>query len=158
MLRVKPSVLFDIEPILGAFLSGTIFALVFPNRGSLDISMKGFSYGFLIPIFFINVGLNYDIQILTNSTFYFEVLILFCLAIFVKLVPSFFMYFFGIKIREIFAGGLLLSARFSLIIAMAEIGLELGLLSQKVESEIIFLAALTATFAPIGYKFFSIKK
>ena len=152
------SVLFDIEPILGAFLAGTIFALVFPNRGSLDISMKGFSYGFLIPIFFINVGLNYDIQILTNKTFYLEVFILFCLAIFVKLVPSLFMYFFGIKIRDIFAGGLLLSARFSLIIAMAEIGLELGLLSQKVESEIIFLAALTATFAPIGYKFFSIKK
>ena len=152
------SVLFNIEPILGAFLAGTVFALVFPNRGSLETSLKGFSYGFLIPIFFINIGLNYDIGILTNRTFYVEVIFLFALAIFVKLVPSFVMLIFNIKIRDIFAAGFLLSARFSLIIAMAEIGVELGLLSQKVESEIIFLAALTATFAPIGYRFFSIKK
>ncbi|RZP24692.1 MAG: cation:proton antiporter [Candidatus Actinomarinales bacterium] len=152
------SVLFDIEPILGAFLAGTVFALVFPNRGSLETSLKGFSYGFLIPIFFINIGLNYDIRILTNATFYVEVLLLLGLAILVKLVPSFLMAIFDIKIRDIFAAGFLLSARFSLIIAMAEIGVELGLLSQQVESEIIFLAALTATFAPIGYRFFSIKK
>ena len=152
------SVLFNIEPILGAFLAGTVFALVFPNRGSLETSLKGFSYGFLIPIFFINIGLNYDIGILTNRTFYVEVIFLFALAILVKLVPSFVMLIFNIKIRDIFAAGFLLSARFSLIIAMAEIGVELGLLSQKVESEIIFLAALTATFAPIGYRFFSIKK
>ena len=152
------SVLFDIEPILGAFLAGTVFALVFPNRGSLETSLKGFSYGFLIPIFFINIGLNYDIGILTNTTFYVEVIFLLGLAILVKLVPSFFMAIFDIKIRDIFAAGFLLSARFSLIIAMAEIGVELGLLSQQVESEIIFLAALTATFAPIGYRFFSIKK
>ena len=152
------SVLFNIEPILGAFLAGTVFALVFPNRGSLETSLKGFSYGFLIPIFFINIGLNYDIGILTNRTFYVEVIFLFALAILVKLVPSFVMLVFNIKIRDIFAAGFLLSARFSLIIAMAEIGVELGLLSQKVESEIIFLAALTATFAPIGYRFFSIKK
>ena len=152
------SVLFNIEPILGAFLAGTVFALVFPNRGSLETSLKGFSYGFLIPIFFINIGLNYDIGILTNRTFYVEVIFLFALAILVKLVPSFVMAIFNIKIRDIFAAGFLLSARLSLIIAMAEIGVELGLLSQKVESEIIFLAALTATFAPIGYRFFSIKK
>ena len=152
------SVLFDIEPILGAFLAGTVFALVFQNRGSLETSLKGFSYGFLIPIFFINIGLNYDIGILTNTTFYVEVIFLLGLAILVKLVPSFFMAIFDIKIRDIFAAGFLLSARFSLIIAMAEIGVELGLLSQQVESEIIFLAALTATFAPIGYRFFSIKK
>ena len=152
------SVLFDVEPILGAFLAGTVFALVFPNRGSLETSLKGFSYGFLIPIFFINIGLNYDIGILTNTTFYVEVIFLLGLAILVKLVPSFLMAIFNIKIRDIFAAGFLLSARFSLIIAMAEIGVELGLLSQQVESEIIFLAALTATFAPIGYRFFSIKK
>jgi len=152
------SVLFDVEPILGAFLAGTVFALVFPNRGSLETSLKGFSYGFLIPIFFINVGLNYDIEILTNSTFYKEVFFLLVLAISVKVIPAFLMAFFNISLRDIIAGGFLLSARFSLIIAMAEIGVELGLLNQKVESEIIFLAALTATFAPIGYRFFSIKR
>ena len=152
------SVLFNVEPILGAFLAGTVFALVFPNRGTLETSLKGFSYGFLIPIFFINVGLNYDIQILSNRSFYSEVAVLFVVALLVKLLPSLIMFFFNIKIRDIFAAGFLLSARFSLIIAMAEIGVELGLLDEVLEAEIIFLAALTASFSPLGYKIFSSKK
>ena len=51
LVLVGVSVFFDIEPILGAFLAGTIFAFTFSNRGTLESSLKGFSYGFLIPIF-----------------------------------------------------------------------------------------------------------
>ena len=65
---VGVAVLFDIEYILGAFLAGTLFAFTFPNRGSLENSLKGFSYGFLIPIFFINIGLNYDCLLYTSPS------------------------------------------------------------------------------------------
>ena len=149
---VGVSVLFEIEPILGAFLAGTIFAFIFPNRGSLESSLKGFSYGFLIPIFFINIGLNYDISVFSNTQFYIEVLYLFGIAIVVKLLPTILLIFSGINLKQIFAGGLLLSARFSLIIAMAEIGVEIDLISKAIEQQIILLAVLTATIAPIGYK------
>ncbi len=151
------AVLFDIEAILGAFLAGTIFAFIFPNRGSLESSLKGFSYGFLIPIFFINIGLNYDVSVFSNTQFYIEVLYLFVIAIAVKLFPTILLIFAGIKIKQILAGGFLLSARFSLIIAMAEIGVEIDLISKAIEQQIILLAVLTATIAPIGYKLLSPK-
>ena len=151
------AVLFDIEAILGAFLAGTIFAFIFPNRGSLESSLKGFSYGFLIPIFFINIGLNYDVSVFSNTQFYVEVLYLFVIAIAVKLFPTILLIFAGIKIKQILAGGFLLSARFSLIIAMAEIGVEIDLISKAIEQQIILLAVLTATIAPIGYKLLSPK-
>ena len=151
------AVLFDIEAILGAFLAGTIFAFIFPNRGSLESSLKGFSYGFLIPIFFINIGLNYDVSVFSNTQFYVEVLYLFVIAIAVKLFPTILLIFAGIKIKQILAGGFLLSARFSLIIAMAEIGVEIDLISKAIEQQIILLAVLTATIAPIGYKLLSSK-
>ena len=151
------AVLFDIEAILGAFLAGTIFAFIFPNRGSLESSLKGFSYGFLIPIFFINIGLNYDVSVFSNTQFYVEVLYLFVIAIAVKLLPTILLIFAGIKIKRILAGGFLLSARFSLIIAMAEIGVEIDLISKAIEQQIILLAVLTATIAPIGYKLLSSK-
>ena len=149
---VGVAVLFEIEAILGAFLAGTIFAFIFPNRGSLESSLKGFSYGFLIPIFFINIGLNYDISVFSNTQFYIEVLYLFGIAIVVKLIPTILLIFSGINLKQIFAGGFLLSARFSLIIAMAEIGVEIDLISKAIEQQIILLAVLTATIAPIGYK------
>jgi len=149
---VGVAVLFEIEAILGAFLAGTIFAFIFPNRGSLESSLKGFSYGFLIPIFFINIGLNYDITVFSNTQFYVEVLYLFGIAIVVKMLPTILLIFSGINLKQIIAGGFLLSARFSLIIAMAEIGVEINLISKAIEQQIILLAVLTATIAPIGYK------
>ena len=154
---VGVAVLFEIEAILGAFLAGTIFAFIFPNRGSLESSLKGFSYGFLIPIFFINIGLNYDISVLSNTEFYIGVMYLFAIAIIVKLLPTLLLAFSGVSFRQIFAGGFLLSARFSLIIAMAEIGVEIDLISKSIEQQIILLAVLTATVSPIGYKLLSPK-
>tara|TARA_B100001123_G_scaffold312437_1_gene349483 strand:- start:853 stop:2007 length:1155 start_codon:yes stop_codon:yes gene_type:complete len=152
---VGVAVLFEIEAILGAFLAGTIFAFIFPNRGSLESSLKGFSYGFLIPIFFINIGLNYDISVFSNTEFYIGVMYLFAIAIVVKLLPTLLLAFSGVSFRQIIAGGFLLSARFSLIIAMAEIGVEIDLISKSIEQQIILLAVLTATISPIGYKLLS---
>ena len=106
----------------------------------------------MIPIFFINIGLNYDISVFSNTQFYIEVLYLFGIAIVVKLLPTILLIFNGINLKQIFAGGFLLSARFSLIIAMAEIGVEIDLISKAIEQQIILLAVLTATIAPIGYK------
>ena len=154
---VGVAVLFDIEYILGAFLAGTLFAFTFPNRGSLENSLKGFSYGFLIPIFFINIGLNYDIEVFKNTEFYIQVLSLLGIALIVKIVPSLFLIFTKIKFRQLVAGGFLLAARFSLIIAMAEIGVELELISKELEQQIILLAVLTATISPIFYRIFSPK-
>ena len=154
---VGVAVLFDIEYILGAFLAGTLFAFTFPNRGSLENSLKGFSYGFLIPIFFINIGLNYDIEVFKNTEFYIQVLSLLGIALIVKIVPSIFLIFSKIKFRQLVAGGFLLAARFSLIIAMAEIGVELELISKALEQQIILLAVLTATISPIFYRIFSPK-
>ena len=154
---VGVAVLFEIEAILGAFLAGTIFAFIFPNWGSLESSLKGFSYGFLIPIFFINIGLNYDISVFSNTEFYIGVMYLFAIAIIVKLLPTLLLAFSGVSFRQIFAGGFLLSARFSLIIAMAEIGVEIDLISKSIEQQIILLAVLTATVSPIGYKLLSPK-
>ena len=154
---VGVAVLFDIEYILGAFLAGTLFAFTFPNRGSLENSLKGFSYGFLIPIFFINIGLNYDIEVFKNTEFYIQVLTLLRNALIVKIVPSLFLKFTKIKFRQLVAGGFLLAARFSLIIAMAEIGVELELISKALEQQIILLAVLTATISPIFYRIFSPK-
>ena len=60
LVFVGIAILLGIEPILGAFLAGTSFAAVFRNRDSLDRKLSGFAYGFLIPIFFINVGIRFE--------------------------------------------------------------------------------------------------
>ena len=64
------------------------------------------------------------------------------------MIPSLFLMFRGFSFREVLAAGTLLSARLSLIIAVATLGVELGLLTGQDRAIVILLAAVTSTLAP----------
>ena len=88
LVFVGLSIALDVEPILGAFLAGSVFAIVFRSRGILEQQLNGFSYGFLIPIFFINVGLRFEIGFLADPAVAARALALIAAAFVVKVVPS----------------------------------------------------------------------
>lgn len=141
-----------IEAILGAFLAGTAFAAVFRHRGGLDQKLTGFSYGFFIPVFFINVGIGFQVDSIAQWDTLRITLGLLAAALAVKIIPSLLLVFRGHSVRESLASGALLSARLSLIIAIAELGVELDLITADMESSIILLAAVTATLAPTLFR------
>jgi Kef-type K+ transport system membrane component KefB len=146
------SMALDVEPILGSFLAGTLFAMVFRNRGSLEHQLNGFSYGFLIPIFFINIGIRFELNVLVEPQILFRALAILAGAVLIKMLPSFFLLLRGFSLREVLAAGVLLSARLSLIIAVAELGVELGFLNSEDRAIVVVLAAVTATLAPTGFR------
>jgi Kef-type K+ transport system membrane component KefB len=141
-----------IEPALGAFAAGTGVATVFRYRGQLDHTLDGLGYGFLIPIFFIGVGLGFRLSAFDNLSAIGFVALLLVISVAVKLVPTLLVLAGRYGLRSASAAGLLLSARLSLIIVVARVGLELGVVSPDLEAQIILLAALTATLAPVGYR------
>lgn len=141
-----------IEAILGAFLAGTVFALVFRHRGSLEQQLSGFSYGFLIPVFFINVGLKFELTKLMEPGVFLLALELIGAALLVKLLPPF-LVLRRMPTREIIASGVLLSARLSLVIAIAQVGADIGLLDPGMHASVILLAIVTSTFSPTCFRF-----
>lgn len=144
--------LLGIEAVLAAFLSGGIIAVVFRERGALDRKLSGFSYGFLIPIFFIDVGIRFDLTAVTDA----EALVftgqLVIAAFVVKTASALVLFLRGHGLRSVAAAAALLSARLSLIIVVAEIGRHLGLLSSSQEGSIILLAIVTTTVAPTLFR------
>ncbi|MBU4389243.1 MAG: cation:proton antiporter [Proteobacteria bacterium] len=146
------SCLLDIEPIIGAFIGGALFSLIFRYRGVLEEKLMGFSYGFLIPIFFIHVGINFDLQVLLDWQIFLNAVALFFIAWIVKIIPSLLFCRKDLSLRECLSCGILLSARLCLIIAAASIGLKLNLISHQIYSSIILLAVLMASIAPILFK------
>lgn len=138
-----------VEVILGAFLAGAIVGLLTEREESpLREKLDAMGYGFFIPIFFINVGMNFNLQaLLASSTALTLVPLLLALAYVVKLVPSL-LYGFQFSWRETLAGGFLLSSRLSLIIAAAAIALEVGAISEAVNAAVILVAVVTCTFSP----------
>jgi Kef-type K+ transport system membrane component KefB len=57
-----------------------------------------------------------------------------------------------LSLKDVIAAGTLLSARLSLIIAVAELGVQLEVIDRALETSIILLAAVTSTLAPAIFR------
>jgi CPA2 family monovalent cation:H+ antiporter-2 len=138
------------EIILGAFLAGAVLTLLrTPDDEALTSQLEAIGFGFFIPIFFILVGVDFDVAILLSSTTSLLLVpVLLLAAILVKFVPAL-LFRSAYSWRETLAAGALLSARLSLIIAASAIGLRLNIISPTVNSAIILVAILTVTLSPV---------
>jgi len=143
---------FNIEPILGAFLAGAMFAFIFRNTGELEARLGGFAYGFFIPIFFINVGLQFPLGTLADPEVLRMALALILIAILIKLGPAMLLVFRGLSPRESLASGVLLAGQLSVIIALAEFGVQIGVIDEGLEAGAILLVGVTAVFSPIIFR------
>lgn len=138
------------EIILGAFLAGVIYSLLFGDRGTeTQHRLEAFGYGFFIPIFFILVGVQFNLgALLGNPETLLLVALLLVAAYLLKLLPA-----FVLRTRfswlESISAGFLMSSRLSLIIAAASIGLRIGAISDAINSAVILVALVSVTLSPI---------
>jgi len=136
------------EIILGAFLAGVMVSLLLKkDAGEVYEKLDAIGYGFLIPIFFIMVGVRFDIRDILSVNALLLVPIILILMYLVKIIPSLiYTFFFGVK--HAVASGVILSARLSLIIATSTIAAEEGLISHTTSSAILLVAILTCVISP----------
>ena len=116
------SALLGVEAILGAFLAGALFTFVFRDRGVLEEQLSSFGYGFFIPVFFINVGIEFPLDELGSADVLGNALALIGVAFLIKIVPSLLLIPFGFRLREALGAGVLLAGQLSVIIALADLG------------------------------------
>lgn len=139
-----------VELILGAFLAGAVAGLVAgPDNDNAKEKLDAIGYGFFIPIFFIMVGVEFNLSALYSSP---QALLLVPLlligAYLVKILPSLLLRR-QFTWRQTIGAGLLLSSRLSLIIAAASIALNIGAISEAINAAIILLAVVSCTLSPI---------
>lgn len=141
-----------VELILGAFLAGAVAGLVAgPDNDNAKEKLDAIGYGFFIPIFFIMVGVEFNLSALFSSP---QALLLVPLlligAYMVKILPSLLLRR-QFTWRQTIGAGLLLSSRLSLIIAAASIALNIGAISEAINAAIILLAVVSCTLSPIFF-------
>jgi Kef-type K+ transport system membrane component KefB/Trk K+ transport system NAD-binding subunit len=152
LIFVVLSELVGTEIILGAFLAGAIVALLrTPEDADLSHQLDSIGYGFFIPIFFVMVGVDFNLSALLESPRALALVpLLLILALLVKILPAL-LFRLNFPWRESLASGALLTARLSLIIAASAIGLRLNVISEASNAAIILVAALTSTLAPLSF-------
>jgi len=138
------------EIILGAFLAGAIISLLADReRSQLHMKMEAIGFGFFVPIFFIMVGVSFDLPALFSSPrALLLVPLLLAVAYAIKILAAL-LFRLNFSWRETLAAGMLLSSRLSLIIAAAAIALGLGIINEATNSAIILIAIVSCTASPI---------
>ena len=140
------------ELILGAFLGGVLASLISePSDEKIRHKLDAIGFGFFVPLFFVYVGVQFELQaFLENRDAWVLLPILLFVAFAIKIVSAL-VFRFVYSWKETLSSGLLLSARLSLIIAASAIGVRFGAITESTNAAIILVAALTATFAPLGF-------
>jgi len=140
------------ELILGAFLGGVLASLLSePNDEKIRHKLDAIGFGFFVPLFFVYVGVRFDLQAFLHNREAWVLLPILLVAAFAIKIISALVFRFAYSWKESLSSGMLLSARLSLIIAASAIGVRLGAISESTNAAIILIAALTAMFAPLGF-------
>lgn len=139
------------ENILGAFLAGVLVSLLSPNQ-ELVHKLDSFGYGFLIPIFFVMVGVNLDVLSLFGDKKLLLLIPLLLLGLLLsKLVPVFLLKRWY-DTKTVISSGFLLTSTLSLVIAAATIGERMKVITPQMSGTLILVAVITSIITPIVFK------
>lgn len=138
------------ENILGSFLAGVVISLIAPNKEFVH-KLDSFGYGFLIPIFFVMVGVKFDLKTLfEDEKTLLLIPLVFVLLFASRIIPTFVMKkWFGWK--KTIASGFLLSSTLSMAIVASSVSLEMGFITPSLNSAIILIVILSCFISPIVF-------
>ncbi|MGP1906660.1 monovalent cation:proton antiporter family protein [Metabacillus sp. JX24] len=139
------------ENILGAFLAGVLVSLLSPNKEMVQ-KMDSFGYGFLIPIFFVMVGVDLDIWSLFKDPKILMLIPLLFIALLISKILPIYLLKRWYDTKTTLAAGFLLTSTLSLVIAAATIGERVNVIDSQMSGALILTAVLTSIFTPIGFK------
>ncbi|MBK3332727.1 cation:proton antiporter [Persephonella atlantica] len=145
--------LLGLEYIIGAFFGGMLFAMVFKKRHEIQEKISSFGYGFLIPVFFIEVGLRFDLFQLLKKEIILGAVTISITVLLIRMIASIPLPLAGFSIKETFAFPFALSMPLTLLVAIATLGMETGVINQEYASMIILASLISGTVYPWLFKF-----
>ena len=145
--------LFGSETILGSFLAGAALRYVggdpvtreLPPAASAKLNALGF--GFVIPLFYVITGVNFDLQALTNISIIVLMLVFFVALLFVRGAPAI-VYRRQIDTRHVVAAGFLQATSLPFIVAATQVGVQLKLISTAISAALVAAGLLSVIIYP----------
>jgi Kef-type K+ transport system membrane component KefB len=141
-----------VEPILGSFLAGVIFGHVFKNKGKFEDKINAIGFGFFIPLFFIGVGANFDLNLFRSMNSVTMSLFLTIMLFLSNVLPLFFSYFMKIKPVGALGISFLLSSPLSLLVVAGTIGVRIELIDTVMKDSLILTAIVSSILFPFLFR------
>ncbi len=145
------ALLAGVEPIVGAFLAGALIAVVLRGKEVLEEKLSVVGHGFLVPIFFVGVGIRFDPGVITPASM--AVVGGLLLAVFLsRAVPALLLLGQGTTLRNALATAALLSCPLTLVVAIATLGADLGVIDARARGTLVLLGMASAVVFPLAFR------
>lgn len=127
---VALSIVLDLDMLLGAFTAGVLYRLLLAGAPERDVEvvetkLEAVGYGFLVPVFFINTGVTFDLESLfsdVRTTVHLPVFLVLLLV--VRGLPSLLSAPKGSSRRDLVATALFGATGLPIIVAVTAIGVD----------------------------------
>ena len=139
--------LLGLESVLGAFLAGTLLSFFIRKKHDLEEKLSSMGYGFLIPIFFIETGMNMNLS-LNDPSILKSVGFFLLLMMAVRLIPIPVLTISPMSLKESFMGAVFLSYPFTLMIAGVQIAQRSGIIDETTATALYLTSALSSLLFP----------
>jgi Kef-type K+ transport system membrane component KefB len=141
-----------LETILAAFLAGATLRLVDRDQQrthpNFQLKLEAIGFGFLIPVFFVASGLQFDLRALLGSPSSLARLPLFVVALLVVRGLPALLYRSVIGDRRVVPAGLLQATSLPFIVAATAIGLDLNLIGPATAAALIGAGLISVVAFP----------
>ena len=134
--------------ITGAFIAGVGLGRS-ALRDKIETKMRPITYGFLVPIFFVSIGLEANVRAIAGTLLPFLV-VLFAVAVVSKVVGAGLgARLAGLNNAESLRVGVGMISRGEVGLIVAGIGVQQGIISSEVFSMVVVLVLLTTLVTPL---------
>jgi Kef-type K+ transport system membrane component KefB len=145
---------FGVDTLLGAFIGGVVLKVADsddrPTQARYQGKLHAIGYGFLVPVFFIVTGVQFDVRSLIASASSLALMPAILAGILVARAAPAVMYRRKLGARPAAAAGLLQATTLTFPVVVAEVGRSLSLLSPATSAALVGAALLSVLLFPAG--------
>ena len=139
---------FGVEAALGAFFAGMVLRRTSTTEDNTEFEEKldAVGYGFFIPVFFVSSGMALDLQSIVENPL--RLLVFFVLLLVVRGGPALLVYRKTLPMRERIEMVLLTATALPLLVALAEIGVDSGVMLPQNAAALVGAGVLSIAIFP----------
>ena len=141
------SELMGLEPIVAAFLTGLFLGESIEGE-EMCKKLSSIGRGFLIPIFFIVVGMDADVSVFLDSVNYIYLVVAIVLGLMISKLIGGYIYSKTIFHRELPLIGVVFFPQLGATLVATKIGQEYGLIDEPLFTSVVVMAIVTALSTP----------
>ncbi|MFE6966531.1 cation:proton antiporter [Agromyces sp. NPDC057679] len=152
---VALSIVLDLDMLLGAFTAGVLYRLLLVgapkhDAEAIESKLEGVGYGFLVPIFFINTGVTFDLEALFADGRTLAMLPIFVMLLLViRGLPSLLAAPPGSGPRDLAATALFGATGLPIIVAVTAIGVDAGDLESGTAAALVGAGMISVLLFPL---------